>query len=67
MRYLRLLLGSALLELLDAASLVEGALLTRVERMRLRGDFNHDLRVLLTVNSDGLRGLYGRANEKGLT
>lgn len=55
---------SALLELLDAAGLVERAVFTGVERVGLARDFNHDLRVLLTLMGTGLAGADGGTDEE---
>jgi len=46
---------SALLEALNAASLVEGTILTGIERVRLRGDLDDVFRVLLAFKGSSLR------------
>src|SRR6218665_1611340 len=54
----------ALIELLDTPGRVEDALLARVERVRLGGNFNIDDGIGLTVNLNGLAARHRRTSEK---
>src|SRR6218665_1979798 len=54
----------ALIELLDTPGRVEDALLARVERVRLGGNFNINDGVGLTVNLNGLAARHRRTSEK---
>ena len=61
---LALFFGSPLLEALDASGLVEHAVLARVERVALGGDFHDELRVLFPFVFRHFRGADGGTDQK---
>lgn len=62
------LLGGALFKALHSSRLVQTAFFTRIKRMRLRGDFYHEFRVLFFIVPDAcLSGMNRRANKEAGT